>query len=137
MLRLGESATLELFEYSVEDQTSPIRPDGLGFQHIGIYVDDIDAIGERVEAAGGELMTGPNLMKGPEEGAGNATWYMRTPWGQHDRAGLLPPQPETDRGRSRGEALASAGLPRSLTPAPGPPTGCLWTARRTWSGHPA
>lgn len=94
MLRLGESATLELFEYSVEDQTSPIRPDGLGFQHIGIYVDDIDAIGERVEAAGGELMTGPNLMKGPEEGAGNATWYMRTPWGSTIELVSFPPSPK-------------------------------------------
>ena len=81
MLILANGANIELFQFAAEDQRPPAAPNDLGLQHLALYVDDIDAIGARIVEHGGEPMTGPLPMPGPQAGEGNQFWYLRTPWG--------------------------------------------------------
>lgn len=81
MLRLGNGANIELFAFSSPEQRSPARPNDFGLQHFAVLVDDIEAMGARIQEHGGELLDGPNDLPGLEGGAGNRFWYTRTPWG--------------------------------------------------------
>jgi catechol 2,3-dioxygenase-like lactoylglutathione lyase family enzyme len=81
MLRLGESAGLELFEYAGVKQGEPVVPSNLGVQHIAFYVDDIQATATRIVEAGGRMLEGPVDMLGVEAGSGNYFWYFQPPWG--------------------------------------------------------
>jgi len=80
-LRFPHGPTLELFHYEPPDQRPAHRPSDIGVQHIALFVDDIDAAGARILAAGGELLEGPSPMVFKEAGDGNRWWYTRTPWG--------------------------------------------------------
>jgi catechol 2,3-dioxygenase-like lactoylglutathione lyase family enzyme len=81
MLRLGEGPNIELFTYSGVSQLRPVVPSDLGIQHICVYVDDIDAAAERLQKAGGTLLSPPGELPGGDAGAGNRYVYARTPWG--------------------------------------------------------
>ena len=81
MLRLGEGPSIELFEMRAPDQRPAHRPSDFGLQHFCIYVDDLAEAFTKFQAAGGELLTGPNPLTGAEAGEGNAFRYGRTPWG--------------------------------------------------------
>ncbi len=81
MLRLGNSASIELFEYSGVEQRDPVIPSDFGLQHFCVYVDDIDAAALAVELAGGRLLSRPLELPGGDAGPGNKYLYFRTPWG--------------------------------------------------------
>lgn len=81
MLRLGNGPNLELFSYSGVGQARPVVPSDFGIQHICIYVDDIDAAAERLQQAGGTLLSRPGELPGGDAGQGNRYVYTRTPWG--------------------------------------------------------
>jgi catechol 2,3-dioxygenase-like lactoylglutathione lyase family enzyme len=81
MLRLGNGPNLELFTYSGVKQAQPVVPSDFGIQHICIYVDDIDAAADRLEKAGGILLSRPGVLPGGDAGNGNRYVYTRTPWG--------------------------------------------------------
>jgi catechol 2,3-dioxygenase-like lactoylglutathione lyase family enzyme len=81
MLRLGNGPNLELFTYSGVKQAQPVVPSDFGIQHICIYVDDIDAAVDRLEKAGGILLSRPGVLPGGDAGNGNRYVYTRTPWG--------------------------------------------------------
>ena len=80
-VRLGNGPALELFEMRASEQRPALRPSDFGLQHFSVYVDDIENAAAQFEAAGGELLRGPNPLTGFEKGAGNAFRYGRTPWG--------------------------------------------------------
>jgi catechol 2,3-dioxygenase-like lactoylglutathione lyase family enzyme len=81
-IALDGGPMIELFEWKVDDQRDPVVASDLGFHHAAIYVDDIYAAAERIEAAGGKALPGgPVEMFGYEAGAGNKAWYTQTPWG--------------------------------------------------------
>ncbi|WP_454866870.1 VOC family protein [Pseudomonas lini] len=81
MLRLGNGPNLELFSYSGVAQAQPVVPSDFGIQHICIYVDDIDVAADRLEKAGGILLSRPGDLPGLDAGEGNRYVYTRTPWG--------------------------------------------------------
>lgn len=81
MLALPEGPGLELFEYLGPDQRDAANPSDLGWQHLALYVDDLDDALARVEAAGGTRNSDPRDLRGLEAGAGNRFVYTRTPWG--------------------------------------------------------
>ena len=81
MLRVANGPGIELFEVQSPHQQPPARTSDLGLQHVGVYVDDIDAAVERFVAAGGELVAAPTPTIGVEAGPGNAYCYAKTPWG--------------------------------------------------------
>jgi catechol 2,3-dioxygenase-like lactoylglutathione lyase family enzyme len=81
MMKLANGPGIELFEMMGARQQPAATPSDLGLQHFALQVDDIDAAADRFVAAGGRLVTGPNVMFGSSEAEGNTFLYARTPWG--------------------------------------------------------
>lgn len=81
-LKCGEGTSVELFEYSGEDKSKPLkRSSEVGGVHLCFEVDDVFASAERLRAQGVEMLEGPNKVEaGPLAGF---NWiYFRAPWGQ-------------------------------------------------------
>ncbi|WP_326700921.1 VOC family protein [Streptomyces sp. NBC_01754] len=81
MLALPHGPGLELFEYRSSGQREPVVPSDLGWQHLAVYVDDIDEALAGVEEAGGARVGDPGPLPGAEAGERNRMVYTRTPWG--------------------------------------------------------
>ena len=80
MIRLGDSANIELFE--IKGAAPGVEGIGaLGLQHFAVYCDDLASVLCRVLAAGGTQLRGPNALFGVEKGQGNLMHYVRAPWG--------------------------------------------------------
>ena len=81
MMRLGDGPCIELFDYEDPNRRPAVTATDLGVQHFAIYVDDIDAVKDRMVAAGATAMEGPSSLNGPEAGEGNRWLYVQAPWG--------------------------------------------------------
>jgi catechol 2,3-dioxygenase-like lactoylglutathione lyase family enzyme len=81
MLGLGSGANIELIRYHGSDQRPAARPSDIGVQHFSVCVDDVAAVGERMRAAGGQMLEGPLDLPGLEAGTGNRFWFGLAPWG--------------------------------------------------------
>ncbi|MGP2439364.1 VOC family protein [Streptomyces sp. JW3] len=81
MLALPAGPGLELFEFDGPRQRDPALPRDLGWQHLAVYVDDLERAVAAVERAGGRALSGPHPLPGPEAGPRNRMVYTRTPWG--------------------------------------------------------
>ena len=81
MMRLGDGPCIELFDYEDPNRRPAVTATDLGVQHFAIYVDDIDAVKDRMVAAGATSMEGPSPLNGPEAGEGNRWLYVQAPWG--------------------------------------------------------
>jgi catechol 2,3-dioxygenase-like lactoylglutathione lyase family enzyme len=81
MMRLGDGPCIELFDYEDPDRRPAVTATDLGVQHFAIYVDDIDAVKDRMVAAGATALEGPSPLNGPEAGEGNQWLYVQAPWG--------------------------------------------------------
>ncbi|PZF58780.1 glyoxalase [Curtobacterium sp. MCSS17_008] len=94
MIALPEGPGLELFEYRGPDQRGAAHPSDLGWQHLALYVDDLDAALARAEVAGAVRNSDPRALRGEEAGEGNRFVYTRTPWGSTLELVTYPtPQP--------------------------------------------
>ncbi len=83
VLRIGDSANIELFQYEAPDQrrTHPRNSDWSG-HHIAFYVKDIDAAVAYMQSKGVEKFLGPfPLTAGPA--AGQTINYFKTPFGTY------------------------------------------------------
>ncbi|AWL41839.1 MULTISPECIES: VOC family protein [Streptomyces] len=81
MLALPRGPGIELFEFDGPRQEPPALPCDFGWQHIALYVEDLDAAVEDCVRAGAVLLGRPHPLPGPEEGERNRFAYLRTPWG--------------------------------------------------------
>lgn len=104
MLALPDGPGIELFAYDPPGR-SPALPHDLGWQHLALYVDDLDATLARAVEAGADPLAPPHPLPGPEAGPANRFAYLRTPWGSTLELVTYPdPQPyeeETARRRWR------------------------------------
>ena len=78
--RLGHGTNLEVFHYSAADGQAPHpRNSDIGGHHLALYVDDLDAAQQHLEAHGVQVMGEPVRSAGAAEGQ---RWlYFRAPWG--------------------------------------------------------
>lgn len=83
VLKLAAGANIELFEYANMKQQSAARTFDFGYQHIALYVSNLQQTVQRFLTAGGTLFQTNDFQKevlanqGPKQG-----WlYGRTPWG--------------------------------------------------------
>jgi catechol 2,3-dioxygenase-like lactoylglutathione lyase family enzyme len=81
LLRLGDGANIELFEYSAEGQRIANRPCDFGLQHFAVFVDDMEAVAERVRKAGGRVLNRIQDLPNLDGGANNRYVYTNLPWG--------------------------------------------------------
>ncbi|OCX64709.1 glyoxalase [Thioclava sp. SK-1] len=80
LLRIGDGPCLELFQIDGPSQDAA-RLQDMGLTHLGLYVDDVDAVVQRFSAAGGRCLAGPHPLSGIEGADGNAGIYGYAPWG--------------------------------------------------------
>lgn len=83
MLSIGNSASIELFNYRTSLHQRAAHTYDYGLQHVAFYVDDIDSAAQRFQDAGGTLYTGINQIFGDIEGTSlqNRYVYGEMPWG--------------------------------------------------------
>ena len=103
MLALPIGPGIELFAFSGVEQRDPVRPSDFGWQHVALYVTDLDAAVSRAIEAGATALAAPRPLPGLEAGEGNRFVYLRTPWGSTVELLTYPsPQPyEKDSTRLR------------------------------------
>ncbi|RPK56757.1 Glyoxalase-like domain protein [Streptomyces sp. ADI96-15] len=110
MLALPDGPGIELFAYHPPGRP-PALPSDLGWQHLALYVDDLDAALTRAVEAGARPLAPP--LPGPEAGPANRFAYLRTPWGSTLELVTYPdPQPyeqETQQRRWRPAGSVSSG----------------------------
>lgn len=81
MLRLRNGCNVELFQTSPETANGKQGISHAGVNHFSVCVEDIRQAGERMRQHGAEMFDGPSDCFAQEEGAGNQTWFGRTPFG--------------------------------------------------------
>ena len=81
MYKLGSGPGIELFQYTTDQPRPALRACDTGWQHLALYVDDMDAARARIVAAGGELLGPPWELAGGEQGNGNRFCMTRAPFG--------------------------------------------------------
>ena len=82
MYRMACGPGIELFEYAgVDGQRPPLRGCDVGWQHIALYVDDMEAAIKRATAAGALLLNEPWELIRAEIGPGNRFCFLKAPFG--------------------------------------------------------
>ncbi|MGO2658605.1 EthD family reductase [Mycetocola reblochoni] len=81
MVQIGVGPGLEVFEIAVDERQPAAGLADLGLNHVSVYVDDIDGALRRAVAAGGEALSEPHANSAHEDTDGNASVYVRAPWG--------------------------------------------------------
>lgn len=81
MIQIGVGPGLEVFEIADTAQQSAAKLSDIGLNHVSVYVDDIDAALRRAIAAGAEALSEPHENSPHEDTDGNASVYVRAPWG--------------------------------------------------------
>ena len=98
MYKMGYGPGIELFQYTLDHQRPAARACDVGWQHLALYVDDIDKAIERAVAAGGELLAMPWDLTRAESGEGNRFCFVRAPFGALIELITFPsPQPYEER----------------------------------------
>ncbi len=97
MYKLGNGPGIELFQYSADGQRPALRPCDVGWQHIALYVDDIEAAVKQFVAAGGDQLGPIRDLPGNESGEGNKLCYLRTPFGAMVELLTYPSEPPYTR----------------------------------------
>ena len=81
MYKLGVGPGIELFQYTAAEQRPAARACDIGWQHISVYVDDMEASTKRCVTAGAELLSLPWDLTRAESGDGNRFCFIRAPFG--------------------------------------------------------
>ena len=82
LLVIGQSATIELFQFENTNQRKRLNAYDYGLQHVAFYVDDMVQAAERFSKSGGTLHTTPQDLTGNYEAGNDHQFvYGRTPWG--------------------------------------------------------
>lgn len=81
MMQIGMGPGIEMFEIHASPQQPAAGLGDLGLNHFSIYVDDIGASLRRAVAAGAQALSEPHPNSAHEDTYGNASVYVRAPWG--------------------------------------------------------
>lgn len=81
MVQIGTGPSIEMFQVEGAQQQAPAKLSDLGLNHLSVFVDDVDDALRRAVAAGGEALSEPHPNSPHEDTEGNASVYVRAPWG--------------------------------------------------------
>ncbi|MCG7339504.1 VOC family protein [Staphylococcus sp. ACRSN] len=80
MIVIGNSANIEMFEIKSNSQSEPLRLEDLGFNHISLFVENMDqAINDAVEAGAMPLSEKHDNSK-YEDSTNSSSVYLKTSW---------------------------------------------------------
>ncbi len=100
MVRCGAGSNVELFKYTASDQRdmTPKNSD-IGGMHIALYVDDVQAAKDYLDAKGVKTFKGP-IAIGQGPAAGETILYFTAPWGLQFEAISYPKGMGYEKGAS-------------------------------------
>ncbi len=81
LVQIGESDTIELFQFENTNQKDSIALNDFGLTHFAVYVDNIAKAAQQFEKAGGVLLSEIHGLANVEEGKNNKGVYGKSPWG--------------------------------------------------------
>jgi catechol 2,3-dioxygenase-like lactoylglutathione lyase family enzyme len=81
MYKMGVGTGIELFQYTADDQRPAARGCDLGWQHVALYVDDLEESAGRAVAAGAERLHASWDLMSAESGPGSRFCFLSTPFG--------------------------------------------------------
>lgn len=81
MVQIGFGPSIEMFQIDADHQQAAAKLSDIGLNHLSVFVDDIDGAARRAVAAGGEALSEPHPNSAHEDTDGNASVYVRAPWG--------------------------------------------------------
>lgn len=83
VLRLSYGANIELFEFAGISQRNAAHTYDFGYQHMAIYVNDLQQTAQKFVQAGGHLLQTTDYQKQVTNGSSpHQGWlYGQTPWG--------------------------------------------------------
>ncbi len=90
MLQIGTGPGLEMLEVDTDVRQGAAGLADLGWGHVALLVDDIDAVMARAVDAGAHALSGPHANSRHEDTPGNASVYLRAPWGSIIELQTLP-----------------------------------------------
>ncbi len=90
MLQIGTGPGFEVFEVHTPQRQGATGLADLGWGHVALLVDDIDAVTGRAVAAGAHALSEPHPNCRHEDTPGNASVYLRAPWGSIIELQTLP-----------------------------------------------
>jgi catechol 2,3-dioxygenase-like lactoylglutathione lyase family enzyme len=81
MYKMGTGPGIELFQYTTDEQRPPARGCDFGWQHVALYVDDMEATAARAVAAGAERLNPAWSLMNSESGDRSAFCFLSMPFG--------------------------------------------------------
>lgn len=90
MIQIGTGPSIEMFEIEGLSDTPAAGLADRGWEHISLFVDDIDAALARAVEAGATALSEPHDNSRHEDTPGNASVYVRAPWGSLIELQSLP-----------------------------------------------
>lgn len=81
MLVIGNGPSIEMFEFVDGDSRQPLKLEDYGYTHLSFYTDNIEEAFEQLKQAGGEPLSDLHENTRYEDTEGNATVYVKAPWG--------------------------------------------------------
>ncbi|MDO4918006.1 EthD family reductase [Kocuria sp.] len=81
MVQIGFGPGIEMFQIDADEQQDAAALSDIGLNHLSVFVDDIDASLRRAVAAGATALSEPHPNSPHEDTEGNASVYVRAPWG--------------------------------------------------------
>jgi catechol 2,3-dioxygenase-like lactoylglutathione lyase family enzyme len=81
MYKMGVGPGIELFQYTLNDQRPAARACDIGWQHVALYVDDLEGAIDRAVAAGAQRLSSPWNLTRAEGGPGNKFCLLKAPFG--------------------------------------------------------
>lgn len=81
LMRIGNGPNIEMFEVVTDKAAEPLGLADRGWNHICVYCDDIESALRRIVAAGAEPLSELHGNSRHEDTPGNASVYVRPPWG--------------------------------------------------------
>lgn len=90
MLVIGNGPEIEMFEIEATPQREPIKLADYGWNHLSLYVTDIDKALAQAVKAGGQALSGVHGNSRYEDTPGNGSVYVLTPWGSLVELQIIP-----------------------------------------------
>jgi len=81
MYTMGTGPGIELFQYTCDEQRPAARGCDFGWQHLAVYVDDLEAAANQAIAAGARKLGQTWDLMNKESGPGNSFCFLSAPFG--------------------------------------------------------
>lgn len=80
MIVIGNGPNIEMFEIKSSNQADPLELEDLGYNHISLFVDDMDQAIKDAKSAGAKPLSEKHGNSRYEDSKGSSSVYVESPW---------------------------------------------------------